>query len=380
MEAGSAPLTILMVGPDISTRGGVQSYARSLLATLRIPAEPFAVGRHRPGERLPARALRIVRDSLGFSRRLKRGDVGLVHLNTTLAPRSLLRDGILLLVAARTALPVVVFIHGWSPVWERIIRRYGKRPFRWVFGKAAAIIVLARAFERSLRDLGLANRIIVESTFVDEWLCPASVQDAVRRRGGDPGTQTILFLSRILREKGIFIALDAFALLQKRLPGIRMVVAGDGPALEEARGAVRANEVPGVTFCGYLDGEEKRSVLERSDLYILPTSYGEGMPISVIEAMAWGLAVVARPVGGLPDVFTEGEMGFLTPSLDPAVFADILERLIRTPELRVQIARVNATAVQDRFLARSAAGRLERIYRETLDDIPRRHAGSTSAA
>src|SRR3712207_2970921 len=101
-----------------------------------------------------------------------------------------------------------------------------------------------------------------------------------------------------------------------------------------------ASQKPGSMECdssGYVRGADKIAALRTADVYLFPTEYGEGLPISILEAMAMQLQVVTRPVGGIADFFVDGEMGFVSDSVDPTVFADLVERLIDDRQLRLRI-------------------------------------------
>jgi glycosyltransferase involved in cell wall biosynthesis len=86
------------------------------------------------------------------------------------------------------------------------------------------------------------------------------------------------------------------------------------------------------------------------------------MPNAVLEAMAFGLPVVTRAVGGIRDFFEDGRMGFVTESRDPAVFAGFLARLVADPALRASMGRYNREYARGRFAASVVAARLLEIY------------------
>jgi glycosyltransferase involved in cell wall biosynthesis len=90
------------------------------------------------------------------------------------------------------------------------------------------------------------------------------------------------------------------------------------------------------------------------------------MPGSVVEAMAFGLPVITRPVGGIADFFKDGEHGFITSSRRPDVFADLMERLLGNKKLYKKISLLNFQYAQSNFLASGAAARLEKIYDSVL--------------
>ena len=160
---------------------------------------------------------------------------------------------------------------------------------------------------------------------------------------------------------GIFEALETAVLLQERLPTAELIVAGDGPDLDEARAYAVERGLNNVRFAGRVNAAEKRRLYEESHALFLP-SYAEGLPGVVVEAMAFGLPVITRPVGGIPDVLINGDHGFLVESLEPEDFAECILRLQRDDVLYHTIARRNTVFAQIHFLASAAAPRIEQFY------------------
>ena len=101
-------------------------------------------------------------------------------------------------------------------------------------------------------------------------------------------------------------------------------------------------------------------------LYCFPTYYGEGLPTSVLEAMAFGMPVVTRPVGGLADLFEDGKMGALVYGKNPDEIADCIEKIIVDKEKMADMARYNADYAQKHFLSSVVAKRLLNIYSRHL--------------
>ena len=117
----------------------------------------FEVGA-RPGEVGPVAVLtRLVRDYVRFSGELRRTQYELVHINPSLGPLSVVRDGILLLIAKAYRRRILVFFRGWDPACEIAIRARYERVFRFVYSGADAIVVLAEEFRRVLREIGITG-------------------------------------------------------------------------------------------------------------------------------------------------------------------------------------------------------------------------------
>jgi glycosyltransferase involved in cell wall biosynthesis len=169
------------------------------------------------------------------------------------------------------------------------------------------------------------------------------------------------------REKGIYEALDAYRILKQHCPHVSLTIAGQGSELEPAIQYACARRLEGISFVGHVEGTAKREAFKSADvyLYLLP-SHSEGLPISVLEAMASGLPIVASAVGGLPDFFQNGKMGFLTESRDPKVLASLLGMLAGDACLRTRMGLFNQTYA-NRFRAPRIASRLERLYALVLE-------------
>lgn len=352
---------VLITVPCLQVPGGVTSYYRTIRPLFDANKIYFEVGA-RPGNSGPIGwLLRLARDYWRFSCLLRRDDIGLVHLNPSLGRDALLRDALFLLISKVIGIPVVVFFHGWEKDVEKALRIRWARLFRFTYGRADVVVVLANEFAETLRDLGLNAPVIVETTVVPDGLFDEG--GAVPRPvPAGSGTCNILFLSRLDRDKGLIEAVDAVAQISHQFPGVTLIVAGEGPERASGEARARAAGLRCVEFVGHLEGDAWVAAFRNADVYLFPTFYGEGMPTAVLEAMAFGLPVVTRPVGGLRDFFEDGRMGFLTESRDPAVFAELLARLVADPALRASMGRYNREYARRRFSGSVVAARLLDLY------------------
>jgi glycosyltransferase involved in cell wall biosynthesis len=369
----TSPLVLIAL-PCLEQPGGVANYYRTLRPLLDERKVFFEVGK-RPGEAGTGAAFRrLLRDYWRFHRALSRDSFDLVHLNPSLVPLSLLRDALFLLIAKAHRRLVLVFFRGWDPACEATIRRRCPWAFRSVYGVANAVIVLAEEFRRSLRSLGISAPIFVETTVAAD----SSFEEPVRAAHGvsdELGQCRVLYLSRLDRNKGLLEAIDALERLRADFPRVTLTVAGDGPERASAEATVRERGIPGVTFLGHVDGVAKSHAFGSADIFLFPT-FAEGMPNAILEAMAHGLPIVTRAVGGLADFFDDGRMGYITESRDPAVFAQLVGRLASDPELRASIGRYNREYAHAHFKASVVASRLETIY----DEVNRRRPHASSQA
>ncbi|TMG74003.1 MAG: glycosyltransferase family 4 protein [Betaproteobacteria bacterium] len=142
---------------------------------------------------------------------------------------------------------------------------------------------------------------------------------------------------------------------------ICLVCAGDGDREAVAKRAVQLGIDDAVRLTGWIGPSEKQLLLGSAAVFVLP-SYAEGLPMSLLEAMAAGLPIVAAEVGGIPDVVTDGVNGFLFTPGDTAVLERLLCRLMHDPELSRRIASAARETVRLRFGADRVIAQLEEIY------------------
>ena len=146
--------------------------------------------------------------------------------------------------------------------------------------------------------------------------------------------------------------------LQSKYQNLSLSVCGSGTELASAQMYVKENDIANVVFHGNLSGSKLVEQFVCSDVYILPT-YEEGMATSVLESMAFGLPIISRPVGGVKDFFVNDEMGVLTESLDPRVYADIIEEYINNPQKVKHISNVNYNFAKGNFYASKVVKKFE---------------------
>ena len=161
----------------------------------------------------------------------------------------------------------------------------------------------------------------------------------------------VLFLGWLEREKGIFELLESARILSEsqELPPFKIVIAGDGAAKVEAVQRIAELGLGDVVqLLGWIDSEAKIDRLKKAHLLVLP-SYVEGMPNSVIEAMAAGLPVVATEVGAVRDAVVDGVSGFVVPPRDVEGLTEALRRLLVDRELRQRMGHAGWLIAREKF-------------------------------
>lgn len=173
---------------------------------------------------------------------------------------------------------------------------------------------------------------------------------------------TIVAVGRLSPEKGFDCLVDAMVRVRAAVPDASLHLAGDGPARASLQERVRGRGLgDAVVFHGFL--LEPRTLVSRAAVFALP-SREEGLPLSLLEAMALGTAIVASDVGGVSEVVSDGVNGLLVAPGDDAALAESLIALLRDPVLRRQLGQA-AVETARRFSVAHTAAAIEEVY-ETL--------------
>ena len=229
---------------------------------------------------------------------------------------------------------------------------------RFVLARCAAVVCQGPGWRRYLHArMGVPEERL---PIIENWTAEPAILELGSARVPSSGAVELLFLAWLHAEKGIFELLEALAALRSRAPELAfyLTMAGDGHAAEEARAAVHALGLKDVVrFAGWVEGEEKRALLSRASVFVLPSWY-EGFPNALVEAMSAGLAVVVTPVGVIGDVIEDGRNGLLVPPRDVAALSSALERVVRDGASRARMGAAAHADAASRFGVERAAEQL----------------------
>jgi L-malate glycosyltransferase len=195
---------------------------------------------------------------------------------------------------------------------------------------------------------------------------PPGIDDRAWRAPAVAGNgQDVLFLANLEVRKGIHVLLDAFERLAPRLPGARLLVAGEGPEGAAVRRRVRETpELARVELLGRVERSHVVTAMQACDVYCLP-SYGEPYGMTALEAMACARPVVVTAAGGLQHLVPD-DGGRKVPAGDAAALEDALGELLADPALRRAMGERNRAVVEQRFAWSRVVDRLEQIYAEAI--------------
>jgi len=232
---------------------------------------------------------------------------------------------------------------------------------RWLVHEAVRTVVCSAYMRREvsrLFDLP-ASRTDVVFNGVDSlgWHARPRAVDAARARYAGPDGPLVTYAGRLVYEKGVQHLLAAAPALRERHPGLRVVIAGDGPY----RGELEALATPGVRFAGFLTGHHLTALMAASDCYVVPSIY-EPFGMVALEAAAAGTPVAVADTGGLSEIVEHGVTGVKFAPGDPAALAATVGSVLDDLDYARGLARRARRRVREDFAWPAIAARTAEVY------------------
>ncbi|KOH45618.1 glycosyltransferase family 4 protein [Sunxiuqinia dokdonensis] len=290
----------------------------------------------------------------------KKPDVCYLALTTT--GTAFFKDFLLIVLLKLFRIPLVYHLHN-KGFAQKENSSFFRKLFRFTF-KDSKVIILSRQLFSDVAAYVSPEQVEI---------CP----NGVARVAGDVAPRAnavprILFLSNLIKSKGIIVLLEACVVLKNRNCIFQCVIAGgdgdiSGTQLNEMIHSLGLEEH--VSYVGSKFGQEKDRVFKSADLFVFPTYYNaETFGLVNAEAMQYRLPVVSTFEGGIPDIVEDGVTGFLVPQRDVGALADKLELLLKDEDLRNRMGQAGYQRYENEFTQERFENRLIEIMQRVLDE------------
>lgn len=380
---------VLMLGAGLDVKGGITSVEKLILQ--HSPSEleiehvaTFAYGSASHNIKVFFRAARIL------AQRLLKNKVDLIHIHFS-ERGSTLRKILLILIASNFNKPIILHAHG--ATYQEFfsgLPHIVQKIVAGVFRKCTKLITLSKTWQDFY-----ATAFRLQTEQIETLYNPVSIPLQIPQRSKREKT-TFIFLGRIgkrggaldltqsivsfpQQDKGAFDLIDAFAALsESEKSSARLILAGNGDVDLAQQRVEELNLSDSVIIHPWLNPTERDALLAAADVFVLP-SYHEGLPMSMLEAMAWGLPVIVTPVGGIPEVVTHEYNGMLVEPGNQPELTCMMQRLINNPSLKAALGKAARDEVQSLAIQHYMPLLIE-IYRSSLMQVSSKPVPSQPAS
>lgn len=344
---------IVMIGTSPDTQGGISAVINAYRSAGLFERWPIVhLHSHVDGPSWRKLAVALAA-TVRFAGLLLARRVCLAHLHVA-SNASFWRKTIFVALARLAACPVVFHLHGGGFIdfYEKESGLLARRLIRIVLNSADCIVVVTSHWADELSRITTNRKIVV---IPNPAPMPKTTLTAQRKN------EQLLYLGRLCATKGTDDLLEAFVLVKHRFPAAALVLGGDGDR-ERLRSKARSLGISAsVHMVGWITGKAKETLLVESSIFVLP-SYVEGLPMGVLEAMSYGLPVVATRVGGLADVIEHGVDGVLVSPGRVDELALAISQLLLDATLRNRIAARAQGKCVERFAPLRVLAEVEALY------------------
>lgn len=347
-------IRVLMCGSDVTnTRGGITSVIRNYLEfSMGEDIELSYVATHMDGSNM--QKLKIFRNAFKeIEKALKSGKVDIAHLHMS-ERGSIYRKIKIAGLCHKYGVPVIIHHHG-AEFFESVysMNEKEKKELLNVLKTVEMNLVLSRSFLRNLKKLVPEAKVMVLHNAVR--VLPFSTEEEKKY---------ITMMGRMGQRKGTYDLLNVIKSLDSELdPSIKFCLCGDGE-VEKVKSVIEKEGLQKrIAYVGWIAGEKKLEILGRTMTHVLP-SYGEGLPMSVLETMGMGIPNIATDIDGISEVIENGENGILIDSGEPQQLEEAIREIVNNPDLRRKMGVKALETIKEKFSLKKHIRTLIEIYKE----------------
>ncbi len=352
-------MKVLITSPSLDARrnvNGISAVVMAILGRSRHRYAHYVLGRRDDQREGAGWVLGLLAQLLRFPFFARRERVQLLHQNLPFDTKGILRESVVMAWARLLRIPVLVHVHGGALLMTGCQNRWLRKVAHWMLSQAQVVVVLSE-HERDAMHQHFGAKIAVE-VLPNAVEVPPTSPEHRSRPGGLP---TLLFIGRLHESKGLHDLVDALALIdQQHRP--HFVVCGAGPLETWLVARCTALLGDGFSFLGVVAGDAKWRAYAESDIFVLPSRYGEGLPMALLEAMACGLVPVVTDDASMKVVVQDGVNGLRVAKHDPADIARQLQALCGDAALRRRLAGAARATAKTSYSLGPYLQRLDELY------------------
>lgn len=343
-------MKVLIIVPNLNKLGGVALHYKGLKPFWKEDVKYYEI------VSLPIGRFNRILNTLVFIIKFLLFNPQVVVLNTSLKEGFFYQENALA-IAKFFKKKVLIFIHGWDAIDEQ--KYLGCKRGKSFLESADLVYVLSSQFRDAIHKYGISANVKLTTTKVDNRLL-----DGFDINKKEFQNRRFLFVARLIKEKGIYESLRVFDDIKKVYPDASFTIVGDGNERENVERYISEKGLYDVKVKGSLSGQALIDEFCNADYYFLITFWGEGIPGSLLEAISFGLIPIIRGEGGIPEIFSDGEMGIMSMEKSPEYFTSRLLEVMKNPQSAKNIALHNYEVGQSRFLASIVAAKYEADLRK----------------
>lgn len=345
---------ICMIVPSFRAKGGITAVVSGYKnSPLERDYDIKYIETYCDGNRIE-KALMVVRAYLLYISTLVCWRPSIIHIHSSFGG-SFYRKLPFVLLANWFHKPIINHIHGadFGQFYLRASKRK-KALIRYFYAKCTKLIALSDEWKENLKQIVKEDKIVIVENY------SVLNTEAIKNRKKKTNQHVVLFLGFICSRKGCY---DIPAVVEKvvnEVPDAHFILAGTGD-IEQIQAITPTHIKDNIIYPGWVRDEKKDSLLKEADLFFLP-SYNEGMPMSILDAMGYGLPIVSTTVGGITKIVHNGKNGYVCQPGDINQLATSIIELLQNDNELKRKSEESIRIIQQGYSLQLHIDRLKKAY------------------
>ena len=346
---------ICMVVQDPMVKGGIAAVVNGYRGSkLEADYDITYVESYKDGSKFQ-KLLKALCGYMSFVKVLLFNKPDIVHIHSSFGP-SFTRKIPFIYMASWAKIPIINHIHG-SEFGELYLNACEKKQklVKKVWGKCDKFIVLSDEWKETFSCVIAKEKMTVIENY-------SKVVENIQHHKCN---NRVLFLGAINEMKGCYDIVDIAVNLKKKIPDVKFIIAGAGEEQQVAEKASNIGVSENIEFPGWVRDKEKDSLLKSCDLFLLP-SYTEGMPMSILDAMGYGLPIVSTNVGGIPKIVKNGKNGYCCEPGDISNMSECIISMLSSKDTLESMSKRSLDIIKEKYSFEEHLKKLESLYNDML--------------
>lgn len=286
---------------------------------------------------------------------LKKNKIELVHDNLPFNTKGILREAVIVFWSLIFGIPILVHVHGGTFLMKKCKNPLLLIIIKFMFSSAKKVVVLSEIEKQKLLELYAVNAFVLHNAVDTKFYTPIINKNWSKKK-------TVLFIGRLHESKGLEDIVEAFKTTYIKTPFL-FVLCGEGELKDYLIQCLDPIMGKDFQFLGIVSGEKKRDIIQKSDIFLLPSRYGEGLPISLLETMSCGLIPLTTDDASMKYILKDGQNGLRVSKYNPEDLSKKMTIILEMSNDNLQLLSENAreTIVNDFDLERFIL-KLESLY------------------
>ncbi|MGU8899149.1 glycosyltransferase family 4 protein [Clostridium perfringens] len=320
-------IRVLIIGSDLSVKGGITSVIKSFLESNLTDVEFKLLPTYVEGNSF-RKIIFYIKGIIKYLKAIFRKEFDIAHVHMSYKG-SFFRKLLIIKISNLFGVKSILHLHGSEfEVFYESSCSIVKKLIRNIFDSSDYVIVLGEKWREIISTISSNNNIIVFNNAINIPKLKSCWNDE---------NINILFLGVIIKRKGIYELIDAIKILNDegfiKQKNLRFFIGGTGPEENGLKKLIKCYKLEeNINMVGWVDGKLKKDLLMNSQLFVLP-SYNEGLPVAILEAMSYGVPVVATDVGSISEVVIDNCTGILIKEPNGKVISKAIKQLVENKKV-----------------------------------------------